>query len=493
MDFGLSHRAGRAGDVGSGGMNLWAIVPELIVACLCLLLVPVAAWVHGVWTRIPMAAALIGLAGAMIFTARMLLWGPVSVFDGTYAVDGLGTVAKLLIEAGAFITILLAGSYFDGTVQAAHAPVAILFATLGAMTLTSSMDLALIILFLEMMSMASYMLAALVRSDGRALEAALKYFLFGAVALAIMAYGLTFLYGLTGSLDLRVIGQALTGADRAWTAVALVVILAGYGFEITMAPFHFWAPDVFSGSTAPVAGFVSVVPKVAAMVGLLRLLSYTYRGDLANWPTLIAVLAALTMTLGNLLALRQTGLKRLLAYSTIAQAGYMLLAVATVGRIDRALPAAVYYLAAYLFMNLGAFAFASQLERAIGTDRLDTLPGLGRNSPGAAACLALFLFSLAGIPPLAGFAGKILLLEAAMAGGLTWLAVIAAANMVVALYYYVAVISKLYLEPPAYSYRLQPGIGYTVTYALTLAGTLALGILPGSGLDVVSLSSKLLR
>lgn len=473
-------------------MKLWAIIPELIVACLCLLLVPAAAWVRGVWTRVPAAAALLGLIGAIIFTVRMLPWSPVAAFDGTYAVDGLGTVAKLLIEVGALIAVLLAASYFDGFVQAAHAPVLILFATLGAMALTSSMDLGLIILFLEMMSMASYTLAALVRSDETALEAALKYFVFGAVSLAVMAYGWTFLYGLTGSLDLRVIGQALAGADRAWAALALLIILAGYGFEIAMAPFHFWAPDVFSGSTAPVAGFVSVVPKIAAMVGLLRLLLYAYRDNVVPWPTLIAVLAALTMTLGNLLALRQNGLKRLLAYSTIAQAGYMLMAVAASGRIERALVATVYYLAVYLFMNLGAFTFASQMERTIGTDRLDALQGLGRKSPGAPAYLTLSLFSLAGIPPLAGFAGKILLLDAAMAAGLTWIAVISAMNMVIALYYYVGVIGEMYLKPPAYSYRLQPGLGYAAAYALTTAGTLVLGIVPGAVLDLVGLANKLL-
>lgn len=474
-------------------MKLWAIIPELILAGMCLGLVPIAGWARGRWRIIPGMVALFGLVACLFFTARMLLWEPIPAFEQAYAIDGLANVFKLLIELGALVTLVLLASYFRDHPLLAQAPVAILFATLGAVGLSSSMDLGLIVLFLQMMSMASYVLVVLVRGDSQALEASLKYFIFGAVALAVMAYGLTFLYGLTGSLDLRVIGDALRGADQAWISLALVLILIGYGFEITMVPFHFWAPDVFVGATAPISGFLSVVPKVAAFAGLLRLLLYALPGEAVGWPTLVAVLAAITMSFGNLVALRQTSLKRLLAYSSIAQAGYMLMAVAVASRVDHASPATAYYLAAYLFMNLGAFGVAGQLERTVGSDRINALRGLGRRSAGAAAVLALSLLSLAGIPPLAGFAGKVLLLEASVAGGMLWLAIVAAVNMTIALFYYLSVIAEIYLKRSEHEFTLSIGKGYTAGYALVLVGTLFLGIWPGPNLQVAQVATNLFR
>ena len=350
-------------DVGMMGcLDLWAIVPELILAGLALLLVPVAGLARGLWQQVPTMVAALGLVAALGFTARMLLWPEQAVFCETYAVDGFGTVFKLLILLGALISLMAIASHFRGTVQAAHAPVALLFSTVGGVLLVSSLDLGLIVLFLQMLSMGSYILVSLVRRDRRANEATMKFFIYAAVALAVMAYGLSFLFGLTGSLELRAIGQALTGADPVWVAVAFGLVVIGYAFEVTAVPFHFWAPDVYDGATAPVAGFLSVVPKIAGFGALLRFLLLALPDGLAAWPLVIAVLAALTMTLGNLVALRQTHLKRLLAYSSIAQAGYVLMVVAVAGRADSALSAAGFYLAAYLFMNLGAFVVTAQLE-----------------------------------------------------------------------------------------------------------------------------------
>ena len=366
-------------DVGMMGcLDLWAIVPELILAGLALLLVPVAGLARGRWRGVPAGVAALGLVAALGFTVRMLAWPPQAVFCGTYAVDGFGTTFKLLIELGALVSLLAIAAHFRGTVQEAHAPVALLFATVGGVLLVSSLDLGLIVLFLQMLSMGSYILVSLVRRDRRANEATLKFFIYAAVALAVMAYGLSFLFGLTGSLELRAIGQALAGADPVWVAVAFGLVVIGYAFEVTVVPFHFWAPDVYDGATAPVAGVLSVVPKIAGFGALLRFLLVALPGGLAAWPLVIAVLAALTMTLGNLAALRQTHLKRLLAYSSIAQAGYVLMVVAVAGRADSALSAAGFYLAAYLFMNLGAFVVTAQLERLTGSDRVAGLRGLGR-------------------------------------------------------------------------------------------------------------------
>ena len=475
-------------------MKLWAILPELVLAGLCLGLVPVAGIAKGRWRQVPGIAAAGGLVACLFLTVRMLPWAPVSVFEGTYAVDGFAHVFKLMIFSGSLLTLFVVGAYFRGKAQAAHAPVAVLFTTLGSVGLASSLDLGLIVLFLQMLSMGVYVLCALVRSDFRALEAAIKYFIYGAVALAVMAYGLTFLYGMTGSLDLRVIRETLAAdGDPLWIALALFMVLVGYGFEMTMVPFHPWAPDVFEGATAPISGFISVVPKIAAFAGLLRFLVQGLPVGPVHWPLIVAILAALTMTLGNLVALWQFNLKRLLAYSSIAQAGYVLMAVAVADYADGALPAAGYYLAAYLFMNLGAFTVVAHLERTLGSDSLEALRGLHRRAPGPAAILAIMLLSLAGFPPLAGFAGKVVVLKAVLDGGMAWLAIIGIVNMAVALYYYARVIMEMYMREPVYDYPLPFRFGYGLTYGLCLLGTLALGIVPGPAFDLMGFLSRLLQ
>ena len=474
-------------------MKLWAIIPELVLAGLCLGLVPVAGFARGRWRIVPNVLAVGGTVAAIFFTARMVGWAPVSIFGGTYAVDGFAHIFKLLILSGSLLTLLLVGVYFRGHRQLIHAPVAVVFTTLGSVGLVSSIDLGLIILFLQMLSMGIYVLCALVRSDGRALEAALKYFIYGAVALAVMGYGLTFLYGMTGSLDLRVIGSALAdGGSAVWIGVVLLLVLIGYGFEMTMVPFHPWAPDVFEGATAPISGFISVVPKIAAFAALIRFLVLGLPLEPVPWPLIIAVLAALTMTFGNLAALWQFSLKRLLAYSSIAQAGYVLMAVAVAAYADEALAAAAYYLAAYVFMNLGAFAVVAQLERAAGSDSFEAVRGLSRHAPVSAAVLALMLLSLAGIPPLAGFAGKVLVFTAAVDGGMAWLAIVGALNMAVALYYYARIVAEMYMKDAAHSYPLPGNWGYGISFGFTLLGTLGLGIFPGPFLDVMQVIAQML-
>ncbi len=462
-------------------MELWAILPELVVAGFGLVLVPVAGWARGRVRLIPIWASIVGLVIAMGLTVRMLPWEPMAVFCETYAVDGFGTVFKLILEAGALVTLLICLGYFKNHPLIAHAPLAVMFSTLGCMGLASCLDLGLIVLFLQMLSLASYLLVGLVRDDPLSNEATLKYFIYAAAALAIMAYGLTFLYGLTGSLNLNRIGALLnTGDAGVWIALAMGLILVGYAFEMTVAPFHFWAPDVYQGTTAPMAGFLSAVPKVAAFAGLLRLFLSIFPEGLPGWPTGIAIIAAATMILGNLAALRQKRLKRLLAYSSIAQAGYILMAVAVSAYTGGALDAVGFYLAVYLFMNLGAFTVAAQLERTVGTDSLSALQGVGRISPWPSAVLTLCLLSLAGVPPLSGFAGKILLLTAAMDGGLVWLAVVGVINMTVAIYYYVAVIAQLYMRPLSpEAVPVQTGLYYHVSIGICLAGSVVFGVFPG--------------
>ena len=466
-------------------LQLWPIGPELALGAGALLGVPLAAftlgrarWLTSVWASLVLLLAM-GLA------VQALSYPPQQVFCGTYALDPFGSVFKLIILGTALLSLLMIAAYFRGHDSAPHAPVLLLFAALGGVGLAGSLDLGLIVLFLQLLSGASYLMVGLARGKRLANEATMKYFVYGAVALAVMAYGLSFLYGLTGSLNLTAIGAALGGADPLWVWLALILVLVGYAFEITLVPFHFWAPDVYEGSSAPVAGLISVLPKVAGFAGLLRLLLTAFPDGLVGWPTLLAVLAALTMLLGNLAALRQQGLKRLLAYSSIAQAGYVLIAVAAAPKASSALTAAGYYLAAYAFMNIAAFTVAAQLERPAGAGGVIDLRGLGRSAPGTALALTVALLSLAGFPPLAGFAGKVLLFTPALSAGLSWLVVFAAVNMVVGLYFYLRPISEMYLQsserPPAL--HRQPG--YPVALGLCTAGTLLLGLWPAPALTLM--------
>lgn len=479
------------GESMGGCMDLWAVGPEMVLAGVALALVPIAGWARGPWARLPAGLALLALLAAVGLTIPMLTLAPREAFCGTYAADPFRAFFQLVIEAGAIVTLLALGAHLRRAEQEPHAPVALLMASVGAMGLSAATDLGLIILSLQMVSFPSYLLVLLVRSDKAAQEATLKYFLYGAAALAVMAYGLTFLFGLTGSLNLRAIGAGLAGADAAWVALAFGLVLVGYGFEMTLVPFHVWAPDAFQGATAPASGFVSVVPKVAAFAGLLRFLLEAMPQGLAAWPLVLALLSAVTMSFGNLVALRQTGLKRLLAYSSIAQAGYMLMAVAVAERAPTALPALGYYLVAYLLMNLAAFAVVAQVERTFGRDGFEVFRGLGRRAPWSAAALALALLSLAGIPPLAGFAGKVFLLIAAIDGGFTWLAAVAAVNMAVALYYYAVVVAEMYFREPERREAVAPGAGYALALGLCSAGTLVFGIAPALAYRVAQLGSKL--
>ena len=460
-------------------MNLAAIVPELIVAGLCLVLVPLAGFTRRRLRWLPAWLCGTGLVVAFVMTARMLPWAPTSAFDGIYAVDGFAHIFKLLILLAALLVLVALASYLRGHALLPHAPAALLFSTLGALALASSVDLLLVVLFLQMMSMATYVLAALVRTSRLALEAGLKIFIYAAAALAMASYGFTFFYGLTGTLHLDELGAALAGIESPWLAFAFVLVLIGYGFEITLVPFHVWAPDVYDGATAPVSGFLSVAPKIAGFAALLRLLLHALPAEATAWPLVLAGGAALTMTLGNLTALRQQGLKRLLAYSSIGHAGFVLMAVAVAARTNAALPAIAYHLAAYLLMNLGAFLAVAAIGRGTGNDAIVAVRGLGRVRPGVAVAFGLCLLSLAGIPPLAGFVGKVLLLEATIDGGFTWLAVLAAANMVIALWYYVRVIAEMFLFDSCAGALPDDGIGMRIALSACVIGTVLLGVWPG--------------
>jgi len=348
----------------------------------------------------------------------------------------------------------------------------------GLMLMAEANHLLIAYLALELVSLSSYVLVGLAR-DARSSEAALKYLLFGALSSGIMLFGFSLVYGLTGELSLPGILEAVErfGAPQTGALViSLSLILAGLAFKISMAPFHMWTPDVYEGAPIPVTAMLSVGPKAAGFALLLRI-TEVVRPIWSSVEPLLLVLTVVTMTLGNLVALAQTNVKRLLAYSTIGQVGYLLIGFTV--NTTLGLEALFAYLVAYLFMNLGAFACVVAVCSDAKSESLDAFRGLGRRAPALAFCLALFLLSLAGIPPMLGFIGKFLLFGSAVQADRLVLALIAAVNSAIALYYYVNIIRLMYLAAPERPAPLAPALGLRVAVGVCSAATLGLGLFPG--------------
>lgn len=408
---------------------------------------------------------------------------------GMLAVDGLAVFFKIIAILSTAIVVLLSFDYFRGTsIHRGEYYALLVFATLAVTTLAASTDLVMIYLSLEFLSLASYILTGYLKRDPKSNEAALKYFLYGSIAAAVMIYGMSMLYGLTGSTNIYTISHALTAhpANRPLMFLSTLLVLAGFGFKVSMVPFHQWAPDTYEGAPTPVTAFLSVGSKAAGFAVLIRVLgsSITTAG-VFDWSMLIIVLAGLTMTVGNLMAIPQTNAKRMLAYSSIAQAGYLLLGVAAIGvaSTPQARTAAVQgillYIFAYLFMNLGAFGVVTLLGVRLGSDEMSDYAGLAKRAPWAAAAMLFFMLSLAGIPPTAGFLGKFYLFFAAIktaqqagSSALLWLSVIAVANTVVSVYYYFNIVRIMYFGEPKNDKPVIAGSAMKLVLGLTFAMTI---------------------
>lgn len=389
------------------------------------------------------------------------------VFAGTYAVDALSLWTGVLICLAGALTTLLAWPVFRGDAREAEFYSLLLFSIGGALVLAGAMDLMEMLLGILLSSIPAYVLVAYRRNDPLALEAALKFYLFGALTNAGLILGLSYLYGLSGSTLLAVIPAHLNPDNAALLTLAFVLILTGLAFKAGFVPGHFWMPDVFQGTSVPVAAFLSIVPKLAAFAALIRI---TQALPQTNWAPVLAVLSAVTMTWGNLAAFRQQDLKRLLAYSSISQSGYLLLGVIAFSTTPLGITVMLYYFAAYLFANLAAFAVLS----ATAACRLEELAGLGKRRPWLAFSMLAALLSLMGLPPLAGFIGKFLLFSAAIGAGYAWLAILAAINSALSLYYYLRVLAPIYLRSGPSGERASPvASGIALTCA---AATLILGI-----------------
>ncbi len=469
------------------GVGVALILLDLFVADDRKIVVGWAAIVGLILSLVP-TLGMLGLpgSGAQVLPAR-------TVFFNTYAVDGFAVFFKIIVIVSTILVILSAMDYFrQQTRFEGELYILLTFTTLGLILMAGSADLILLAVSIEFVSLTSYVLAGYFKTSARSNEAGIKYFLFGAGASAIMIYGFSILYGLTGQTNLYAVAERIRTAPTPALIVALTLSLAGLGFKVSMVPFHQWTPDVYEGAPTPVAAFLSVASKAAGFAALVRLLLVAIAPSRLDWVTLVAGLAALSMTVGNLLALPQRNLKRMLAYSSISHAGFLLIGVAAF-KGDFGTPGLLIYLLAYTFTNLGAFFIAVLLEQQLGSGEIPDYAGLSQRAPVMAALMALFMLSLTGIPPTAGFLGKFYLFGAAINNGLIWLAVVAIVNSVVALFYYVNVIRVMYLLPATSQGPVSGPPALRVALGIAAAGTLVIGLFPQPFINLVDTAVLLLR
>ncbi|MFD0685704.1 NADH-quinone oxidoreductase subunit N [Actinomadura fibrosa] len=489
------------------GIDYAAIAPPLILAVAAIGLLLADAFdvprrVLGLLSGGSLAVALLAVAVLAAGDRRATFCLPDGLRAGgprscSYVADDFTLLFQGLVLAAAVVVVLLSlQEITDSEIPAGEYHFLLLAAVIGALSLVAARDLILLVVALETLSLPVFALVGLRRYDGAASEAALKLFLVSVVSAAVMLFGISLVYGATGAMHLDRIAPALerlpSDLDPV-AAVGVVLVLAGFAFKVAAVPFHFWAPDVYQGAPLPVAAFLSVVSKAAGFAGLAIVLALGFPAYGHVWGPLVGILAAVTMTLGNLLALRQRTAIRLLAWSSVAQSGYMLAPLAVGGRrLPEAVAATTAYVALYAVMNLGAFAVVTGFRRrtpASGTsyDTLDDYRGLARRSPAVAAALAFFLICLAGLPPgVMGLFAKVVVFRATVAGDVTWLAVVMAVNTVIGLYYYLAWAARLFAEPTGRPYDAAPGLPVRAAIAATAAGAAVLSVAPQLVLQTVS-------
>ena len=480
--------------------DLLAILPELIVigaACLVLALDPITPPDKKDW----LAWLALGALVVCIGVTASQMGGVVLAFSDLVIIDPYACFWKLLLYGSSGLTILLSLSYLrEERIHLAEYYGFLLLSLVGMMVMVSAADLLTIYLGLELMSLALYVLAGFRRVESRSLEASAKYFVLGSFSSGILLYGISLLFGLTGSTRLSAIAVATStnGLNDPAMILAMALLVVGFGFKIAVVPFHMWTPDVYEGSPTSVTAFMAVASKVASFAAFMRVFLEGLGGLKPHWEGLFLALCVATLVLGNVVAIVQTNIKRMLAYSSIAHAGYALIGVVVAGHPDAetsvrtlGLSSVMLYLAVYAFMTLGAFAVVAMVRKqGVEGDEIEDFAGLSKRHPVAALLMLVFMVSLAGIPPTAGFIGKFYLFMAAIKAGLTWLAIVAVVLTAISAYFYLRVVMVMYMrEPqsvgPAARFATSPAIA--VVLACALAGVVLLGLFPNV---LVSLSSQ---
>jgi len=478
--------------------ELMRFLPELIltiIGTLIMVLEPLTG--AGNKNRLGVVA-LIGLVAAGWATA-VAQANPGTAFSSMLIVDGFATFFRYVVILVGILTVLCSFAYLQRErADAGEYYALVIFSIMGQCVMVAANELIMIFIGLEISSIASYVLAGYLRDDKRNNEAALKYFLLGSFATAFLLYGIAWIYGATGTTNLTEIRRVLSNRDIA-PAVALIgtsaaLMFVGFAFKVSAAPFQVWAPDVYQGAPAPVSAFLSAGPKAAAFAIFLRVYLTAFESIADKWAPLVGIAALATMIVGNFAALLQSNIKRLLAYSSIAHAGYVMVALTTHSQIGTA--AAMFYLASYAFMNVGAFAvvahFSRQHERYVD---VEDMAGLGQRQPVTAALLTIFLLSLIGVPLTGGFFGKFYIFKAALDANLVWLTILGLLNSAVAAYYYLRIIVVMYFKEPGESTADLPPLAAGVQVVLwsSAIAILVLGVYPGWVLDFAGKSAALVK
>jgi NADH-quinone oxidoreductase subunit N len=463
--------------------SLLLVRPELILSFSSLALLLIAAWrsEDGRLVSILSVAALVG-AGA--YAMHFLCAGTnADAFDGLYRADAFGSFAKILIYFAAAVSLIIAPSFLGkmGAMRAEY-PVLVVLAAVGMGIMVSATDLLTLYIGLELNSLAAYVLASFARNDERSAEAGLKYFVLGALASGILLFGMSLLYGFTGSTSFDAIGTAMSGDISLGKLLGLIFVLSGLAFKISAAPFHMWTPDVYEGAPTPVTAFFASAPKVAASALLIRIAIEAFGNQLDAWQQILIIVSLMSIIIGAVGAIGQQNLKRLLAYSSINNIGFLLIGLAAGS--EAGVAGMLVYLAIYVAMTLGGFICLMQLKGRDGTmkEGLSDIAGLSKTQPMLAAVFAIFMFSLAGIPPLFGFWGKLVVFQAAVAAGLLPLAVLGVAASVIGAFYYLKVIKVMYFDEPADQIveaddKVLPWAGGALALAVSPLGYLAIPML----------------
>ncbi|AMW35238.1 NADH-quinone oxidoreductase subunit NuoN [Haematospirillum jordaniae] len=445
--------------------NLGVAAPELILACSGLALLMVGVFRRGDAT---LAVGWMAVLALLVTMAVVFVGEPrvMSTFNGMFVSDGFSRYAKLVTLFAAALTLILTLSWMAREqMEKFEVPVVMLFATLGMLMMISANNLMSLYLGLELMSLASYVLAALRRDTVKSTEAGLKYFVLGSVASGMLLYGMSMVYGFSGTTSFDALAKVLGEHAPTGAIVGLVFMLCGMAFKVSAVPFHMWTPDVYEGAPTPVTAFFAAAPKVAAIALFIRLLVGPFADLAGAWQQVLWLVSAGSMIVGAFGAVAQTNIKRLMAYSSIGHMGYVLVGLVTGTEVG--VSAALLYMALYVFMSVGSFAvILSMRSGGQALEKISDLSGLHKASPGLAAALAIFLFSMAGIPFFAGFVAKLGLFIAALDGGQLALAIILALSSVVAAFYYIRVIKVMYFDEPSETFDPVPS-----SNTLILSGT----------------------
>jgi len=440
----------------------------------------------------------LSLLGILITIILLFFSAQGEMFRKAYSYDSLSVFFKLVFLLSAFLTISVSIEFvakfraFKGEFFGL-----ILFSTVGMMLLSSARELIFLYVSLELVTIPLYVLAAYLKPDKKSAEAGLKYMLLGAISSAILLYGISLIYGITGTTFLLGIKTRLMvdylqiGPIGPGLFLSFIFFIAGFGFKLALVPFHMWAPDVYEGAPTPITAFLSVGSKAAGLVAFLRVFFESFSVYNPDWVTIVAVLAALSMIIGNIIALLQTNIKRMLAYSSIAQVGYILIGLVALS--ERGVSSVAFYTLAYLFANLGAFVVAIAFELQTGSSEIKDYSGLSRTSPGLSLLMTIFLLSLVGIPPLAGFVGKYFLFASAIEKNLIWLVVIAVLTSVISLYYYVGVIREMYFNKKEGGEKIFLPFGIKLALLICIIGVILVGLFPNPFLNLASQAATVFK